>query len=103
MRASIVGRFDGHKNATLLIMKLETIMKQYDDRGPADLDGIFASDFELDWHMQGGERAALIYLLQRFSPQISIEIGTFLEAVYVRSRPTATRFIRSISIPTSTG
>lgn len=54
------------------------MLKHYDDRGPADLDGIFASDFESDWHMQGGERAALIYLLQRFRPKISIEIGTFL-------------------------
>ncbi|UVK44422.1 class I SAM-dependent methyltransferase [Mesorhizobium sp. AR07] len=31
-----------------------------------------------DWHMQLSERVALMYVLSRFQPDISIEIGTFL-------------------------
>lgn len=30
-----------------------------------------------DWHMQPSERAALLYILQRTQPDVSIEIGTF--------------------------
>jgi hypothetical protein len=30
-----------------------------------------------DWHMQFSEQAALLYMLQRLSPDISLEIGTF--------------------------
>lgn len=38
---------------------------------------LFGEDWDTDWHMQGGERAALLYLLNRLRPQVSIEIGTF--------------------------
>lgn len=38
---------------------------------------LFSKDWDTDWHMQGGERAALLYLLNLLRPQISIEIGTF--------------------------
>ena len=38
---------------------------------------IFGSDYNKDWHMLPGERAALLFLLQLYKPQVSIEIGTF--------------------------
>jgi len=38
---------------------------------------LFGNSWDTDWHMQGGERAALIYLLSHFRPRVSIEIGTF--------------------------
>jgi hypothetical protein len=31
-----------------------------------------------DWHMQLSERAALLYVLSRIRPEVSIEIGTFM-------------------------
>jgi len=38
---------------------------------------LFGKAWDTDWHMQGGERAALLYLLNLFRPKVSIEIGTF--------------------------
>lgn len=38
---------------------------------------IFSPAWDTDWHMQGGERAALLYLLSSLRPRVSIEIGTF--------------------------
>ena len=38
---------------------------------------LFSEDWDNDWHMQGGERATLLYLLNLLRPQVSIEIGTF--------------------------
>lgn len=38
---------------------------------------IFSPAWDTDWHMQGGERAAVLYLLGMLRPRVSIEIGTF--------------------------
>lgn len=38
---------------------------------------LFSSAWDTDWHMQGGERTALLYLLSTMRPAISLEIGTF--------------------------
>jgi len=38
---------------------------------------IFGEQFDTDWHMQGGERATMLYLLNAVRPQVSVEIGTF--------------------------
>ncbi|NBX30199.1 class I SAM-dependent methyltransferase [bacterium] len=38
---------------------------------------IFGSAWDTDWHMQGGERTALLYLLSTIRPTLSLEIGTF--------------------------
>lgn len=38
---------------------------------------IFSRDWDTDWHMQGGERTALIHLLTTATPSVSLEIGTF--------------------------
>lgn len=38
---------------------------------------IFSPAWDTDWHMQGGERATLLYLLSMLRPRVSIEIGTF--------------------------
>lgn len=38
---------------------------------------LFDDEFDRDWHMLPGERAALIYVLQRFQPKFALEIGTF--------------------------
>lgn len=38
---------------------------------------IFTPAWDTDWHMQGGERAAILYLLSVLRPAVSIEIGTF--------------------------
>jgi hypothetical protein len=39
---------------------------------------LFDPAWNKDWHMQLSERVALAYVLERFKPDISIEIGTFL-------------------------
>ena len=39
---------------------------------------LFNPGIGLDWHMQNGERVALLYALSRCNPDISIEIGTYL-------------------------
>lgn len=45
---------------------------------PSSFDStIFSPVWDTDWHMQGGERAALLWLLSSLRPRISIEIGTF--------------------------
>lgn len=38
---------------------------------------IFGTDWDTNWHMQGGERATLLHLLSTIRPRVSIEIGTF--------------------------
>jgi len=38
---------------------------------------LFGDYFSQDWHMQPGERAGLLYILQNIKPKLSIEIGTF--------------------------
>lgn len=38
---------------------------------------LFGSYFDQDWHMQPSERVAVLHLLQRLKPKLSIEIGTF--------------------------
>jgi len=38
---------------------------------------LFSEAWDTEWHMHGGERAALLYLLNLLRPQVSIEIGTF--------------------------
>lgn len=45
---------------------------------PSTFDStIFTPAWDTDWHMQGGERTALLYLLSSLRPRVSIEIGTF--------------------------
>jgi hypothetical protein len=41
-------------------------------------DVLFESAFNNNWHMQLSERVALMYVLQRMNPDVSLEIGTFL-------------------------
>lgn len=38
---------------------------------------LFGPEFNSDWHMQPCERVALLYLLHRLRPSLSLEIGTF--------------------------
>jgi len=40
-------------------------------------DAVFGVEFNQNWHMLPGERATLLYLLQKFATEVSIEIGTF--------------------------
>lgn len=39
---------------------------------------LFDPSINRDWHMQASERAALLHVLTRVTPDVSIEIGTFL-------------------------
>lgn len=41
-------------------------------------DTLFDYRINQNWHMVSGERSALLYVLERIKPAISIEIGTFL-------------------------
>lgn len=41
-------------------------------------NALFDPSINQDWHMQFSERAALMYVLSRTTPDVSIEIGTFL-------------------------
>jgi hypothetical protein len=40
-------------------------------------DVLFDPKLNKNWHMQFSERAALLYVLTRMKPEVSIEIGTF--------------------------
>lgn len=40
-------------------------------------DTLFEPSLNQNWHMLPGERAALLFLLNRVKPEVSIEIGTF--------------------------
>jgi hypothetical protein len=40
-------------------------------------DTLFEPSLNQNWHMLPGERAALMFLLNRMKPDVSIEIGTF--------------------------
>jgi hypothetical protein len=40
-------------------------------------DVLFDPKLNKNWHMQFSERAALLYVLSRMKPEVSIEIGTF--------------------------
>src|SRR5262245_35505854 len=46
--------------------------------------------FDLDWHMTPTERFALLYLLAKFKPDLSLEVGTFrggsLQALSLHSK-----------------
>ncbi len=45
---------------------------------PSVLENIlFDPDLNQNWHMQLSERAALMHILRRLKPEVSIEIGTF--------------------------
>jgi len=62
---------------------------------------LFGPEFNSDWHMQPCERVALLYLLHRLRPSLSLEIGTFRGGSLKPIQHTSIRLLLSTSIRTS--
>jgi hypothetical protein len=60
-------------------------------------DALFDRSTNENWHMQFSERAALIYVLGRTAPDVSIEIGTFLGGS-LRSIAAASRHVYTFDL-----
>jgi hypothetical protein len=66
-------------------------------------DALFDASFNNNWLMQLSERAALMYVLQRMNPDVSLEIGTYfggsLRPIAAASRHVYTFDIEDRTIP----